>query len=57
MSGLFGKPKMPPREPPAPMPDPENQGRAAQRTVARETAMSGRRSTILSTGQRETLGA
>jgi hypothetical protein len=57
MSGLFSKPKMPEVKPPTPMPDPENQNDAARRTMARETNRGGRRSTILSSGQRETLGA
>jgi hypothetical protein len=57
MAGLFSKPKMPEVKPPAPMPDPENQNDAARRTMARETNRGGRRSTILSSGQRETLGA
>lgn len=55
--GLFGRPKMPAREPPAPMPDPANRDRAANREIAQQVARSGRRSTILTGGQRETLGA
>ena len=57
MSSLFNKPKMPTPEPPAPMADPEAQTGARRREIARQTASGGRASTILSTGQRETLGA
>lgn len=58
MAGLFGKPKMPAIEPPKPMPDADDPQitQARRRRVAKETQQSGVRSTLLSTGGRETLG-
>lgn len=56
MSGLFGKVQTPKVEPPTPLPDEQQQTQARRRRIAKETSASGVKSTILSTGGRETLG-
>lgn len=61
MSGLFGGGRVTPAEKPKvkPMPDDEDPRviLARRRKIAEETKSSGRMSTILSGGGRETLGA
>lgn len=55
--GLFGgKSKTPKVEPPAPMPDDQNLNKARRKRISREQKSGGFRSTLLSTGGRETLG-
>lgn len=56
MSNLFKTPATPKIEPPTPLPDQEQADKARKRLFAKEQAGSGARSTILSTGGRETLG-
>ena len=56
MAGLFSKPKLPEIAKPTPLPDQEQQTASRRRMVAKETKGSGRASTILSAGGRETLG-
>ncbi len=55
MSGLFKAPKLPPIEPPTPMPDQTALDAARRRLVAKEST-GGYGSTLLSAGGRETLG-
>ena len=57
MGGLFSKPKMPKVEPPTPLPDEDAQSDARRRRVAKEVNTSGKGSTNLTSGGRETLGA
>ena len=57
MTNLF-KPKLPTPEPPTPLPDEEQLGKARKREVRKATQSGGYQSTILSTaGGKETLGA
>lgn len=55
--GLFKTPKMPQIEPATPLPDKDQATAARRRLMAKETAGTGARSTILAGGGRETLGA
>lgn len=57
MGGLFSSPKLPPPEPPTPLPDEEQITKARRRRIAKETKSSGVESTLLTAGGRETLGA
>lgn len=56
MGGLFKKPKVPPPPKPVPMPDEDEARQAASRRLNELRARSGLQSTLLSEGNRETLG-
>lgn len=56
MSGLFSKPKLPPIEPPTPLPDDKQLTAARKKAVASATKGSGYQSTLLAGGGSETLG-
>lgn len=56
MSAIFGKTKIPEPEDPTPLPDEEQATKARRRMLAKEAGSTGAKSTILSSGGRETLG-
>ncbi len=56
MGGLFRKPKPPAPPKPVPMPDEEEAERARMRRLNELRQQSGLQSTLLSEGNRETLG-
>jgi len=57
MSNMFKTPPAPKIEPAAPMPQESEIAKAARRKMQGEQKTEGARSTILSSGGRETLGA
>lgn len=56
LKSIFKAPKTPKIEPPAPLPDEEQATAARRRGVAKAKKQQGVASTILSSGERETLG-